>query len=135
MDQGGFDSETVYGIQYIIKVLMDQLRQIVGGYKILNDVALAVRINGLNAAGHHLTLGLTYRFAGGMELTIDVGDADIIQIDQSQGSDTGSSQRLGCPGTHSTNTYDADMGLFQPVYSSTAIEPTASSKAGIIAGG
>ncbi len=85
-------------------------------------------IDGLNAVAHSNYLGLTQGCFYGMNLAIDIGLGNMVQINQRQVTNPASDQCLNCPGTDTTNANDHDMGGHDTVSASRTIESTQTRK-------
>ena len=62
-----------------------------------------------DAIAHGLHLGLAHGVVQGMDLTVDVGLGDMVQIDQCDGADAAAGQGLRRPGAHPANAHHRDM--------------------------
>ena len=69
----------------------------------------AVGIDGADAFGHHLDLGAAHGFGERVELAVDVGHADFVQIHERQRADAGTRQRLRRPRAHAADADDTDV--------------------------
>ncbi|MNW01414.1 hypothetical protein D3C71_1970450 [compost metagenome] len=65
------------------------LGQVVGGDEVIHLDHGAIRVDGTDALGHDFGLEPTDRALHGVDLTIGVGDADIIHVDQGDLIDAG----------------------------------------------
>jgi hypothetical protein len=57
-----------------------------------------------------------------MDLSVDVGDADLVEVDQRDASDTGSGERLGRPRAHAPDPDDHHMGAEETGETGAAIQ-------------
>jgi hypothetical protein len=64
-----------------------------------------------------------------MNLPIDIGFGNVIEINQGQGSDSMAGQGFGCPGTHPADTHDGHVRLTQCSISFQAKQAHKSAKA------
>ena len=64
-----------------------------------------------------------------MYLSVGVGDTDVIEIDLSDAADTWPSQGLHSPGAYTTDTYNGDMSLSEPLQRVFSVEPSNTAKA------
>jgi hypothetical protein len=83
------------------------------GEECLDGMDRAVRVDGLEALGRDLNLGLTERAGEGVELTVGVADADFVEIDQGELADSTAGEGFGGPGTDAAEADNADVGMAQ----------------------
>jgi hypothetical protein len=83
----------------------------------------AFGIDGADALGHDLHLRAANGFGEGVELAVDVGDADFVQIHQSDRADARAGQGFGGPSADPANANHRDMRRAQPRQARPAIEP------------
>ncbi|MNR49187.1 hypothetical protein D3C85_1685270 [compost metagenome] len=98
------------------------LCQVVGGDEVIHLDHLAIGVDGTNALGHDFCLEAADRALHGVDLTIGVGDADVIHVDQGDLVDAGTGQRLGCPGADPADPHHADLGLAEGTKSALTIK-------------
>src|ERR1035441_2967858 len=79
---------------------------------------IAVGINGSQAARQDLDLGLAELAVQRMELAVDVADANVIQIDESQLANAGHCQGFDLPGANPDDTRDP---LYQKMHNKFGI--------------
>ncbi|MNI64461.1 hypothetical protein D3C73_1199050 [compost metagenome] len=103
--------DRIDGIHHIVKLPSDMLGQVVGGDEVIHLDHLAVGVDGADALGHDFCLEAADRALHGVDLTIGVGDADVIHVDQGDLVDAGTGQRLGRPGANPAYSHHADLGL------------------------
>ena len=72
--------------------------------------------------GHNLHLGFADRAIHGMELPIHVGEADIVEIDDSQPADAGATEGLGSKAANSAQTENRHTGRLQTPQADTAYQ-------------
>src|SRR5690554_266121 len=58
-----------------------------------------------------------------MELAVDVGDADVVQVDEGNPADSAASQGLRRPGADPADADDAHMGSRQNIQGVLAVKP------------
>ncbi|MCY1428057.1 hypothetical protein D9M71_439280 [compost metagenome] len=83
----------------------------------------AGRVDGADALGHHLHLGLAHGAFYGMHLAVGVGDADVVQVEQGDLAHSGAGQGLCRPGAHAADADHRHMGRLQPGKPVQAIKP------------
>ena len=81
------------------------------GEELAERLDLAVRVHGLDPRGHRADLGLAHHAIDGVDLTVCVGDADVVHIDEGQSTDARARQGLRGPRAHAADADDADMGV------------------------
>ncbi len=62
--------------------------RVVGAEKGLDRLDLGFGVDGPAAFGHDLNLGFAHRPVQGVDLPVDVGQTDVVKIDQCQTTDT-----------------------------------------------
>jgi hypothetical protein len=110
-NQQRFSRRTVDRVQNIVEPSFQNLGCIGFQKKAMNSMDLAVWIDRPHPPLQYLHLRLAQLAVQGVELPIDVADANVIQIDQRQATNAGTSQRLDGPRTNSAQANDTDMGL------------------------
>jgi hypothetical protein len=68
------------------------------------------RVDGQDAFAHRQHLGRAQRGAQGLDLAVDVGFGDVVEVDQGQPTQPGACQRLRCPGADAADADHRDMG-------------------------
>ena len=91
-----------------------------------------VRVYGENPAGKHFDFGSAQLAIEGVDLAIDVADANIVHIDESQLADARAGERLYRPGANSAETYDADVGIAQSSQAGASEEPGDSAESPLV---
>ena len=81
--------------------------------KSFEGLHLDSRIDGAAALCHHLDLGAPDRVIQSMDLAVDIGQADVIEIDQRQTADAGPGQGFGGITADPADTEYHDGGLLQ----------------------
>ena len=61
--------------------------------------------------GHELHLRASDRRGHRVELPIDVGDADLVEVDEGQPADPGAGKALGCIAADAAHSQDHDVGV------------------------
>src|SRR5690554_5576177 len=84
---------------------------------------MAARINASHTFRHDHDFGLADRTVQGMKLTVDVRDAHVIKIDESNPSDTAAGQSFCRPGAHTADADHANVGSCQDLQGFLAVEP------------
>ena len=82
----------------------------------------------MNAFRHHFRLCQADVITKGMDLTVGIGDANVIHINQRDCANTGSRQRLCRPRPHTTNAHDADMRIRKQLQGFFTIETCRAAK-------
>jgi len=92
----------------------------------------AVRVYGENPAGKHFDFGSAQFAIEGVDLAIDVADANIVHIDESQLADARAGERLYRPGANSAETYDADVCTAQSSQAGASEQPGDSAESPLV---
>src|SRR5690606_19987360 len=90
----------------------DEGLDIVCSDKIFAHMHVAMRVDLRNAFPHRLHLGLSKCAVKRVQLPVDIGLGNIVQIDQSDGTDARARQGFRAPGTY---TSDASHGNMRPL--------------------
>ena len=122
MHQFGFETYAIDGVDHIVILLVDVGGDIRSGQKIIDGVDPGIRIDRKDTFSHRLDLGLTISGLRGMDLSIAIGDANVVMVYQSDLTDTGPGQRLYGPGAYPTNANDTKVSLLNPSKGLRAIE-------------
>ena len=84
------------------------------------------------ALGQHVHFGLTDGAIQRVELAVNVGDTDVVQIDQRELANARARQRLYRPATHAAYPDHNYMGMAKRLRSALAVEASYTAKAKII---
>src|SRR5690606_29288394 len=104
--------------------LRGQLRgDILLGQKGLHRGAMTAGVDHPDPLRHDHHLGLAHAAIQGMELAVDVGNADIIQINQGNPTNAAAGQGFRRPGADPADADDADMGSRQNIQGVLAVKP------------
>lgn len=121
-DHRNLGAYRVDGVDHIVEAVIEVLGSILGGHKVIDQRQIAVRGIAGDARTHGFDLGLTERGIGGLDLAIDVGLSDMIQVDQGQTPDAAARQSFRRPRAHAADAHDTDVCRRQPGLSILAIE-------------
>ena len=106
--------DCVHDIRIARKIeLVSRLRQI----EALVYLHLAVRVDVENAVTHDLRLIFSHGAARCDDLTVQVGEADLVIVDQIDGSHTAPHQRLHGVASHTANAKNSDPRTREPLHS------------------
>src|SRR5690606_5287655 len=97
-------------------------------HKGLYRLALYLGIDAPDSLGHHHYLGLADGAIEGMDLAIDVGHADVVQVNQRDLADAAAGKRFRRPGADAANADDTDMGPGQGGQPTVAIQASNAAK-------
>ena len=121
-DQPGLGAKTVNAVDDVSKIFCHQGVQVFNGEEILNGRYLACRIDLQHTLGHHLYLGHAQGAGQCVQLTVDIGLGDMVQVDQCQLANGAACQCFGRPRAHATDTQHTDMCLPESCQCLLAIE-------------
>ena len=100
--------EAVNGVDDVVVGLELEHLSVFGGINLLHGVDFSLRINLQKAFLQHLHLDHSHRFGGGLQLPVDVSDADAVAVHNGEVTDAASHQALGAPTAHAPHTEDDD---------------------------
>ncbi|CRD97861.1 Uncharacterised protein [Bordetella pertussis] len=89
------------------------LHHVIGRDEFVDTGHGAGRVDLADALRHGLDLGLPQRVRQRMDLAVDVGFGDMVQVDQGQGAHAATRQRFGGPGADAAQARHRDMGPAQ----------------------
>jgi hypothetical protein len=112
-DEKTFQRNAVNGVENVVEVRCEDFFGVGFEKEFLTRVDLTIRIDGAHAFGHDFDLGLPKRAGERVKLAVGVADADIVEINQRELSDAGTSERLDAPRTHAADADDAHVGQSQ----------------------
>ncbi|MNJ60041.1 hypothetical protein D3C77_557520 [compost metagenome] len=92
---------------------------------------LARRVDGPQALGHDLGLGAADIALLGMQLTVGIADADIIEVEQGDFAHAATGHGFGRPGADPADTDDGYVGLAQALQAVVTVQPGDTGKAWI----
>src|SRR4051794_1632067 len=92
---------------------------------------LAARVDGPHTPLQHLNFGMTELPIQGVQLTVDVADADVVQVNQSQSTDPRARERFDGPRTHAAHAHHAHMGLAHVLQTGASKQAPDATKAGL----
>lgn len=108
-DQRCLGGEVVNGVQQVVRLPPQQFSGIVPGKEGLDRNDFSCRIDVPQAGGHDLDLGLADSAGEGVDLAVDVGQADIVEIHQRDSAEAGPPQCFGGVAADSADTADHDV--------------------------
>lgn len=111
--QGRLGGKVVDGVQHVIGLWNKQLFGIFPGEKGLDRIDLCGGIDVAQSLRHDFDLGSANCAGKGMDLPVDVGQADVVEIDQCDMADTGPSQRFSGVAADPADAADHDMLISQ----------------------
>jgi hypothetical protein len=128
-DEQGLVTEGIDGVDDEVVSLIEDLCG--GGFveKCGNHFDLSAGMDGARALGHRVGFLATDLAVHRVELAIDVGDADFVEIDERQVANAGSGERFDRPRSHSADADHGDTGSQKPVERRLAIKPSDAAKA------
>lgn len=85
-------------------------------HEVVDQGDSAIRIDLLQAFLHHIDLHPPDRSRQGVELSIRVGDADVVKVDQDEVPNPRPAQRLGGPRSHPPQAHHHNAARLQSVY-------------------
>ena len=129
----GLGSHLITGIDDGVHAWGQQLGPIVVLDKFLNGMNLAVRVECMNAVSHGENFGLANGGVFGLYLSVDVGFANVVQVNECQLANATARQCLGRPGPHATDTDHSHMGAADTVRASLAVQASQAAKAAVFA--
>jgi len=121
-DQRRLGRHAVDAVDHRVQLHSDVLSHGLAGDEVGYRMDHTGRVDGADALGHHLHLGLADTAGDGMHLAVDVGDADVVQVEQGNLPDPGACQRFGRPGTDAADADHGHMGGLQAREAFLAVE-------------
>ncbi len=91
--------------------------------KFRDDLHVALGVNRQGALGHRFGFLATYLPVHGVELTIDIGNADFIQIHEGQMTDARAGERLDSPRADTADADDGDPCFQKAIQRRLTIKP------------
>ena len=120
---GGVDFEFQLAYEVIPPIEIKDFTGVPFGEKGMEDPHIASRVDGPRPVRHGIRLLAADLAIHGMELAVDVGEADLIQVHQCQVADAGASQRLHRPRADATDADHGDPGFQETLQRRLPIEP------------
>lgn len=126
---GAFGADLITGVNdaVYLSALQDG-RPIAWLHEFLNTMHVAGGMNAGNTLAHGLHLGLTQRGIERVNLPVDVGFGNVVQVDQRKAPNAAARQCFGCPGADAADTDDGDVSLADTVGSRRTVEAIKSTK-------
>ena len=128
-NQCSLDSKSVYAIDDVAIGVARQDVEVVERQVFLDGMYPAVRVDLQDTFCHHLDLGHSQRPGQGMQLTIDIGLGNVVEINKRDFTNGRACQCLCRPGTHATDADNADMRLPECFQRTLAVEAANAAKA------
>ncbi len=88
-DQVQFAGDMVDGVDHVVVTVAQQKVAVLGGIEVLVRDDLSLRVDQAHPLRHDHGLGLADGAVHGVELPVDVGEADLVEIDDDQPPDAG----------------------------------------------
>lgn len=79
-------------------------------------------INFFKPRSHHFDFGFSYALGGSVNLTVEISEADVVEVNESEVTHARASESFCRPASNSTDTYDGKMGLGERFESGKPIE-------------
>lgn len=130
---GGLGSHLITGIDDGVHTVGQQRLPIVGVDKFLNSMNLAVWVERVDAVSHGKNLSLANGGVSCLNLTIDVGFAHVVQINECQLANAATRKCLGRPGAHTAYADHSHMRATDMVGASLSIQARQPTKATVFA--
>lgn len=108
-DDEAFIGHLIDGIDDKIKVWREEMLGCAGGKKLRMNGQFAPRINQPHPFGQHVDFCTADLPIERGKLPIDIGHADVIQINHRNGADPGTHKSFDCPGANAAHSDNADM--------------------------
>lgn len=86
------------------------------------------RVDGAEAFCHDRHFGSSKIFRGGVDLSVGVGDAEVVEVDEGEVADARAGEGLGGPGPDAADAYDRDASFVDPFGGGLAVEATDASE-------
>ena len=118
----------VHGINHIIIGVEREAFDVFRQYKALVDSHFGVRIDFKDPLPHHLDLIPPDGFTGRDNLAVQIGQTDLIVVDQIKGADAAARQRLAHIAAHAPDTENGHAGPGQAIHGGLAKEQLGSRK-------
>lgn len=112
-DEVDFVFRIVHGIDDEAVVIFKKTRCRALGVEFMQTMDLAFWCYLLDAGGHHLGLRLAYGASEGVDLAVDVSDADFVEIDERELADARAGEGFCCPAADSTDADDGNVGTMK----------------------
>ncbi|SSL81038.1 Uncharacterised protein [Klebsiella pneumoniae] len=110
-DKRRFRPDAIDSVDNIAKADAKIFRHVFRGHEIIHHRHPTLRVDETNTLRHHLRFRQPDVAAEGVDLTIGVGDADIVHIDKGDRPDAGPRQRFRRPGADPADPDHADVGV------------------------
>ena len=108
-----FGGHRIHGVHDIVVLFKRKLIGIFRKKKAVVDIHLYIGIDLLHAVAHHLCLIFSHRFSGGNDLPVQIGQADLIIINQIKASNAAAHKRLADIAADSANAEHCHSCLLQ----------------------
>jgi hypothetical protein len=108
-----FGGDMIDAVEHEAVAPTKQFIGVISTEKILYRFDLDIRIDRSTTLRHHLHFRPADSLVKGVDLSIDIGQADVIEINQCQAADTGSGQSLSGIAADSTDTEYGNRSLFE----------------------
>ncbi len=122
-DEPAFVRHRVDGVDNRVKTPGEQTLGAVFGEKFNPWLDLAVGVNRADTLRKHLRLETSYVTVECRQLPVHVAEADLVEVDQGEGSDAGSREGLDHPRTHAAEADHRYPGSAQTRESVPAVKP------------
>ena len=102
---------------------VEQFGKVVAGNKILVGHHRDLRVDGPQTLCHYRDLDITNGIGQCMDLAVSIGDADIVEVDQGDFTDTTARQSFRGPAAYATDTDHHNVGVAQQRQGRFAVKP------------
>ena len=107
-DKDQFGGDVIDAVKDIVVVTVEQLVTVISGETGLNRLNRGFRVDVAAALGHHLSLWSADRRIGSMQLAVNIGNVDSVEVDQRQPADATTDQRFDGKTANPAETENSD---------------------------
>ncbi|EKY05181.1 hypothetical protein HMPREF9120_01934 [Neisseria sp. oral taxon 020 str. F0370] len=119
---GGFDAHLVDGVDHEAERPSENLVQVFFGDEVFDFADAAGGVDLADAFGQGGGFGFAEVVGKGVELAVDVGLGDVVQIDQGERTDAGAGESFRRPRADAAEADDADVRMRQALQGGLAVE-------------
>ncbi len=128
--QRGLGAHLIAAVDQTVEIgAADQGGPVVGFDELLDDPHRTAGVDVGDALAQRLGLGHADRRPQGLDLTVDIGFGNLIEVDQRQLGRATASQRFDCPRADATQTHDREARGTQPLIGRIAVQAAQASEA------
>ncbi len=133
-DEAAFVADAVDAVDDVVEGLVEDVVGGGGGEELLDGMDGGGGVDDANTVGEGFGFGLSDGGVEGVDLAVDVGDADFVEVHEGEAAEAGAGEGFDAPGTDAAEADDAHVGVAQACECGAAVEAGDAAEALVVVG-